>query len=127
MTSAALIAAFACGASTTSGSGCSGLSACCGGLPAASQPSCDAVVNAGNATVCEAELAELQCSRSGTGTGSATATMTTNTSAEGCAGLSACCSTLEGQAQASCEGVLAQDPSACAAQLSLFIEAGTCN
>jgi len=109
--------------SGTGGTGCAGLSACCGSLPSTEQVGCQDIVTAGDATTCSAELSAYQTDgMCGTGSGSGTGTGGT-----GCSALSSCCGTLPSTEQAGCQDIVtAGDATTCSAELTAYQDQGNC-
>jgi hypothetical protein len=107
----------------TGGTGCAGLSTCCGSLPSADQSGCDTIVSEGVDSTCSTDLSAYEaaglCS-AGTGTG-------TGTGGTGCAALSTCCASAPAADQSSCDAIVSEgSDTTCSAELTSFMAAGLC-
>lgn len=105
--------------SENQGTPCSELQSCCDELPAASRPSCEAVVSSGVAAQCTTAfqnfVAASQCVGGGGGGGMS------------CSELDACCAQLPAAQQASCQAtVLAGAEAPCATALQGFVATSQC-
>jgi hypothetical protein len=107
---------------TTTATGCAGLTTCCDSLPTADQASCNVIASSNMDSLCTAELSSYvtagSCSGGTTGDdGDDTSTGT------GCAGLMDCCSSLSGTEQTGCnDEVTAADGSdtVCTEAISVY-------
>jgi hypothetical protein len=120
---ASFVSLAECVVSTSTGgsaTGCAGLSACCSSLPSADQAECSAIAADGVDAVCTDELTVY---------GSMCPSTTTSTGGTGCAGLSACCSTLAADEQAACSDIASNgNDSLCTTEMDSFgcsIDTGT--
>ncbi len=133
-----------CASSSTGGSGCSGLSACCGSLPPAAKSTCNAVVNLGNDDTCTNELsAYVMAGSCGGGSppdsgsgddsggddggGGDSGGGDSGGGGSGCSGLSSCCGSLPSADQSSCTTLVKDGVDVdCTTELTVLKAEGMC-
>ncbi len=119
-----------CGGTSGGGSGCSGLSSCCGSLSSAEKSSCNTVVNLGDDPTCTEELTAYQESGFCGGSGAPDSGGGDDSSGgggTGCSGLSSCCGSLPSADKSGCTTLVNDGvDAACTEALTAYNADGLC-